>query len=109
VTVKWRRAPRQVATALASVAESRTYSPSGMRATSGAIESMALAEMPNARSVPRMVAIDSSAFGAQMALMSIAKRPFAYPALLSRQLPGNQCVASRFGKATRCSTVGACA
>src|SRR5688572_11130984 len=47
-----------------------------------------LVSTPIADSAVTIRAHAASASGTQIALMSIANRPLAYPALLSRQLPG---------------------
>jgi hypothetical protein len=56
-----------------------------------------------------MMPIACSASGAQIALMSIANRPPAYPASLSRQLAERQWVESRRGKLTRLVATGSVA
>src|SRR5438046_4929721 len=63
-------------------------------------------EMPIVRAVPRMTAIASSACGAQIALTSIANRPQAYPAPLSRQLADDQQAESRGANETRFVAMG---
>jgi hypothetical protein len=57
--------------------------------------------MPALRRASSTTAIASSACGAQMALTSMANRPPAYPALLSRQLADCHCMESRCGNETR--------
>src|SRR5439155_10934124 len=104
---KCREAPHHASIARRSAAESRAYVPSGVFALNSGIappsESM---EMPIVRAVPRMTAIASSACGAQIALTSIANRPQAYPAPLSRQLADDQQAESRGANETRFVAMG---
>src|SRR2546423_3066435 len=106
--VKWRRAPLQTSTAFCSAAESARYWCSGVPAISGAIESRASGRKPAAWSDERISAIEASAAGAQIALMSIANRPLPYLASLSRQLAERQWLESRLTKLTRLVATESC-